>query len=109
MKERQAFSVSQESWEPKSVSQCTWKDIVHGDVLKDKSDITNISRDTKFDLDTTGQPIRDEESMSDSEESDEDIVPSKPLSKMTLQVSFEIWKEKAVPKSVYRSFILSEL
>lgn len=100
LKERQAFSVSQEFWEPKSVSQSTWKDIVHGDVLKDKSDITNVSRDTKFDLDTTGQPIRDEESMSNSDESDEDIVPSKPLSKMTLQVSFEICKGKCCPKSV---------
>lgn len=98
LKERQAFSVSQESWEPKSVSQSTWKDIVHGDVLKDKSDITNISRDTKFDLDTTGQPIRDEESMSDSEESDEDIVPSKPLSKMTLQEAFLQHKQASLSR-----------
>ena len=88
LKERQAFSVRQEPWEPKSVPQSTWKNIVHGDVLKDKSDISNVSRDTKFDLDTTGQPIRDEESMSESDESDEEIGQSKSLSKMTLQVCY---------------------
>ena len=78
--------MSREPWETKSVSQSTWKKIVHGDILKDRSDVTNVSRDTKFDLDTTGQRIGDEESGSGSEESDEDVLPSKPLSKMTLQV-----------------------
>ena len=90
LKERQAFSVRQEQWEPKSVSQSTWKNIVHGDVLKDKSDITNVSRDTKFDLDTTGQPINDEDETSESDDTDEEIGQSKSLSKMTLQVCNEL-------------------
>ena len=90
LKERQAFSVRQEQWEPKSVSQSTWKNIVHGDVLKDKSDVTNVSRDTKFDLDTTGQPINDEDTTSESDDTDEEIGQSKSLSKMTLQVSNEL-------------------
>ena len=68
------------------MSQSTWKNRVHGDILKDRSDVTNVSRDTKFDLDTTGQRIGDEESISESEESDEDVLQSKPLSKMSLQV-----------------------
>ena len=59
---------------------------MHGDTLKDRSDVTNASRDTKFDLDTTGQRIGDEESESGSEESEDDVLPSKPLSKMSLQV-----------------------
>ena len=85
LKERQAFSVRQEAWEPKSVSQSTWKDIVHGDILKDKGDPNDISRDTKFDLDPEGQPIEDEETMTDSEE-EVDVIGSKPLNKMSLQV-----------------------
>lgn len=84
LKERQAFSVRQQAWEPKSVTQSTWKNIVHGDVLKDKTDPNDVSRDTKFDLDTEGHPIG-EETLSDSED-DLDISRSKPLSKMTLQV-----------------------
>ena len=89
LKERQAFSVRQEAWEPKSVSQSTWKDIVHGDILKDKGDPNDISRDTKFDLDPEGQPIEDEETMTDSEE-EVDVIGSKPLNKMSLQVRLYI-------------------
>lgn len=85
LKERQAFAVRQEAWEPKSVSQSTWKDIIHGDVLKNKGDPNDISRDTKFDLDPEGHPLGEDETLTDSEE-ESDISKSKPLSKMTLQV-----------------------
>ncbi|WAR21703.1 hypothetical protein MAR_015677, partial [Mya arenaria] len=82
LKERQALAVRQEAWQPKSVSQSTWKDIVHGDVLKDHGDPNDISRDTKFDLDPEGNPIGEG---SDSEESEVDIGMEKPLTKMSLQ------------------------
>ncbi|XP_053407019.1 uncharacterized protein LOC123546728 isoform X6 [Mercenaria mercenaria] len=88
LKERQAFSVRQEAWEPKSVSQSTWKDIIHGDILKDKGDPNDISRDTKFDLDPEGQPVGEDETFTDSEE-EADISRSKPLSKMSLQEAFQ--------------------
>ncbi|XP_052772118.1 uncharacterized protein LOC128211403 isoform X5 [Mya arenaria] len=95
LKERQALAVRQEAWQPKSVSQSTWKDIVHGDVLKDHGDPNDISRDTKFDLDPEGNPIGEG---SDSEESEVDIGMEKPLTKMSLQEAFEARKRATISR-----------
>ncbi|KAL4231892.1 Alstrom syndrome [Mactra antiquata] len=94
LKERQAFSVRQETWEPKTVSQSTWKNIVHGNVLKDKTDPNDVSRDTKFDLDPEGHVICDES----SSESEDDISRSKPLNKMSLQEAFQACKAVVISR-----------
>lgn len=85
LKERQAYAVRQETWQPKSVSQSNWKDAMFAPGLQEKGDSADISRDTKFDLDPDGQPLGGDE-MTDSEESEVDISKPRPLSKMTLQV-----------------------
>lgn len=58
---------------------------MHGDILKDRDELndTNVSRDTKFDLDPEGQPVVNEESDSEHEL---EIIQPRPLSKLTLQV-----------------------
>ena len=85
LKERQAFSVRQENWEPTYVSQTKWKKLIYGDIHQEKGDPNDVSRDTKFDLDPAGQPIN-ENLEEDSDITDLDLSGLKPLSKMSLQV-----------------------
>ena len=76
LKERQAFAVGQEPWQPKTVSSTAWKDIVSDNPLN-----KSIGESTQFDLDTTGH-FKD----FDEERSDEENFDPKPLSRLTLQV-----------------------
>lgn len=80
LKERQAFAVSQEPWQPKSVSSTAWKDIVADNPVN-----KSIGESSKFDLDTTGH-YKD----LDEERSDEENFDPKPLSRLTLQVSYSV-------------------
>ncbi|KAH3787914.1 hypothetical protein DPMN_166045, partial [Dreissena polymorpha] len=97
LKERQAFAVRQEAWAPKSVPQSTWKNIVHGDIVKERDELndTNISRDTKFDLDPEGQPVVNEGSESEDEL---EIIQPRPLSKLTLQEAFNVRKQATISR-----------
>ncbi|KAL3863913.1 hypothetical protein ACJMK2_005634 [Sinanodonta woodiana] len=94
LRERQAFAVLQEPWQPQSVSSSVWKDIIHGDVMKDRStEDTGVVRDTKFYLDRHGHRI--DEVLSDSEDEEED---AKALTKMTLQEAFLTYKQDTISK-----------
>ncbi|XP_076105248.1 uncharacterized protein LOC143073519 isoform X5 [Mytilus galloprovincialis] len=88
LKERQAFAVSQEPWQPKSVSSTAWKDIVADNPVN-----KSIGESSKFDLDTTGH-YKD----LDEERSDEENFDPKPLSRLTLQEAFETYKQDAISK-----------
>ncbi|KAK3590021.1 hypothetical protein CHS0354_041046 [Potamilus streckersoni] len=94
LRERQAFAVLQEPWQPQSVSPSVWKDIIHGDVLKDRlTEDIGVIRDTKFYLDRHGHRI--DEVLNDSEDEEEDV---KALTKMTLQEAFLTYKQDTISR-----------
>lgn len=88
LREQQAHAVRKEPWKPNNVSSTQWKNMVN-------SDIMNKSRDTKFDLNPEGELIDKENSMDDTEE---DLSDSKPLNKMSLQVTEPTTPQQNVTK-----------
>lgn len=74
LKEQQAFAISKEPWQPKSIPKEAWKNIVDSDIINKEN------TDTKFTLDPPGPRFNVDN------HSDEENVDPRLRTKMSLQV-----------------------
>ncbi|KAL5017186.1 hypothetical protein ScPMuIL_006775 [Solemya velum] len=84
LKERQAYAVRKETWQPKPIPVPVWKSVLQSNIL-DKPTSKQQNSDTKFSLDPHGRLVEHEETGSDFSSDEENRQP-KSLSKLTLQV-----------------------